>query len=119
MSSSVVVQYALYFIVLFALTPLLGTYIKQVFSDQKNWLSPIVGPFERFTYRVCFIKPNEEMTWQNYASSVVLVSIIGLATTFYVQISQSSLGLNPQNLPDVPWLLAFNTAISFVTNTNW
>lgn len=100
------------------LTPLLGSYMAKVFSGEKHILSAI-RPLERIIYRVCFIDEHDEMTWQRYVFSVMILSIFGLAAVFSLQLIQYYLPLNPQKLENVSWQLAINTAISFVTNTNW
>jgi K+-transporting ATPase ATPase A chain len=114
-----VLQVVFYLLVLLLLTPPLGAYMARVYEGDPHWLSRIFGPFERLIYRLCFIDPREEMTWQRYAISLVLFSFFGLVATFFLQLLQNSLPLNPENLGNVSWPLAINTAISFVTNTNW
>jgi len=104
---------------LFLLTPIMGTYIAKVFLGEKIFLSPILGPVERFIYRISFINPAEEMHWKRYAASLLYFSGFGIITVFLLQVFQNILPLNPQHFSSVPGILAFNTAISFVTNTNW
>lgn len=101
------------------LTPLLGRYLAQSLSGQRVFLSPLVRPIELFVYRVCLIDESHEMHWRKYASSLLWFSIVGIASLWLMQVMQHELPLNPQNQGAVPWLLALNTAISFVTNTNW
>ena len=113
------VQVGLYIGILLALTPLLGFWMAKVFSGEKTFLTPVLSPIERTIYRVCWVNPNEEMAWKSYAWSVTWFSVLGLLATFFLQIKQSTLPLNPQHFSDVPWALALNTAVSFVTNTNW
>jgi potassium-transporting ATPase potassium-binding subunit len=108
-----------FLVALLALTPLLGNYMAKALFNKKVLLTPIINPLERFIYRLCFIDPAEEMHWRRYASSLLWFSFLGFLTVFIVQIYQNALPLNPQGLPSIPWALAINTAISFVTNTNW
>lgn len=108
-----------YFGVLFALTPFLGSYMAKVLSGQKVLFSSILSPCEHLIYRICFIDPHEEMSWKQYARSVLWFSGFGIIVVFLLQVWQHMLPLNPQALPGVSFALAFNTAVSFVTNTNW
>ena len=119
MTSSGMLQIGIYISLLLLLTPLLGSYMAKVFVGARTFLSPLFSPCERAIYRFCLINPAEEMNWKKYAWSLVLLTGLGFLATFFLQINQSLLPLNPQHLPDVPYALAFNTAISFMTNTNW
>ncbi len=119
MSASQYMQIGLYFAALIALTPLLGSYMARVFVGEKTFVTSMFGPVERALYRIGFIDYTEEMDWKKYAGAVLWFSVVGLIATTAVQMLQSDLPLNPQNLPNVSWALAFNTAASFVTNTNW
>ena len=119
MSSNGMLQIAIHVLALFLLTPLLGSYMAKVFGGEKTFLTLILAPCERAIYRFCMIHPTEEMNWQKYAKSLVLFTGLGFVFTFVLQITQSYLPLNPQQLPNVAWPLAFNTAVSYITNTNW
>lgn len=110
---------AAYLCALFLLTPILGNYMAKVFMGQKVFISFLVAPCERIIYRVCFINPEEEMHWKNYAKAVLWFSILSTIAVLFLQLMQHNLPLNPQGFETVPWPLAFNTAVSFVTNTNW
>jgi potassium-transporting ATPase potassium-binding subunit len=110
---------AAYLGALFLLTPFLGNYMANALVGKRVLISSLLLPIERLIYRTCFIDPTIEMSWKKYASSVLWLSFFGLVTLFLLQTTQQLLPLNPQNLPAVPWDLAFNTAVSFVTNTNW
>jgi len=101
------------------LCPLLGSYLARLFNAQPLFLTPYFGWIESLTYRIGGINPNEEMGWKRYAKSLLLFNLCGFLGLFLLLRLQSFLPFNPQHLPAVPWLLAFNTAISFVTNTNW
>jgi K+-transporting ATPase ATPase A chain len=112
-------QILLYLAILTLLTPLLGRFMERTFQGGRTVLSPLLGWFETFTYRVCGIDPLEEMGWRRYLVSLLAFNGWGLATLFSLQLLQDRLPANPRGLPAVPWDLAFNTAVSFVTNTNW
>lgn len=108
-----------YLLVLFLLTPLLGAYMARVYQGEAHFLSRVLGPLERLIYRLCLINPDEEMGWKRYTGSLLLFSFFGLLITILLQMSQSVLPLNPEKLSNVPFGLALNTAVSFITNTNW
>lgn len=110
---------AAYFAALLVLTPFLGSYMARALSGQRVFLTPVLGPVERLIYRVCLIDPREEMHWKKYTQAVLVFSLVATIAVLLLQVSQHVLPLNPQELAAVPWLLAFNTAVSFVTNTNW
>lgn len=114
-----VVQAVLYLAILVVLAVPLGGFIKKVMDGEKNLLSPVVGPVERGIYRVLRIDAQEEMSGGKYTLCVVLFAAICLAFLWVLQMVQAHLPANPQSLPNVSWDLAFNTAASFVTNTNW
>lgn len=101
---------------LIIIIPLLGKYMASIFEGSSvgylNWI-------EKGIYRFCGIKQTEEMTWKGYAKAVFLFNLIGLIFLFCLQLAQGWLPLNPQQFPGLDWSLAFNTAASFVTNTNW
>ncbi|MFN8377419.1 MAG: potassium-transporting ATPase subunit KdpA [Anaerolineae bacterium] len=108
-----------FLIVLIAATPLLGSYMARVFTGQRSLLSPVLGGVERGIYKLAGVKPDAEMTWKVYAICLLIFSLVGFVVLFALLLLQGSLPLNPQALPSVEPLLAFNTATSFVTNTNW
>ncbi len=114
-----VIQYGLYLAILVALAFPLGEYIRRVMNGEKTMLSKLLTSCERMIYRIMRVEQNEQMTWKKYAVSVFCFSGIGLVFVFLLQIAQGWLPGNPQQLPGVKWDLALNTAISFVTNTNW
>ncbi len=109
----------LYLAVLLLLAPPLGRYMAAVFEGKRNILSRVAGPLERFIYRFCHIDESEEMSWKGYAWAFLLFNGAGFVAIFLLQLAQGVLPLNPQHLPAVRWDTALNTAISFVTNTNW
>ena len=116
---STVIQYILYLAVLIVLAIPLGAYIKKVMNGEKTFLSKILTPCENAVYKVMRVKKDEQMTWKKYAVSVLIFSGIGLVFLFLLQLLQGVLPGNPQGLSGVKWDLSFNTAASFVTNTNW
>lgn len=116
---SSVIQYILYLVVLIALAIPLGAYIKKVMNGEKTFLSKILTPCEDAVYKVMRVKKDEQMNWKKYAVSVLIFSGIGLVFLFLLQLLQGVLTGNPQGLSGVKWDLSFNTAASFVTNTNW
>ena len=116
---STVIQYILYLVVLIILAIPLGAYIKKVMNGEKTFLSKILTPCENAVYKVMRVKKDEQMNWKKYAVSVLIFSGIGLVFLFLLQLLQGVLPGNPQGLSGVKWDLSFNTAASFVTNTNW
>jgi K+-transporting ATPase ATPase A chain len=114
-----VLQYILYLAILIVLAIPLGAYIKKVMYGEKTFLSKILTPCEELVYKVMRVNKDEEMGWKKYLGSVLIFSGIGFVFLFLLQLLQGFLPGNPQNLPGTSWHLAFNTAASFVTNTNW
>jgi K+-transporting ATPase ATPase A chain len=113
------VQIALFLIVLTALVPLLGGYIAKVFQGERVFLSPVVGPIERFSYRVLRVRPDDGQDWKAYARSIIAFSILSWLVLYLILRTQSIQPFNPEGFHSGPWNLSFNTASSFVTNTNW
>lgn len=116
---SSVIQYVLYLAVLVVFAIPLGAYIKKIMNGEKTFLSKILTPCESAVYKVMRIDKDEQMNWKKYGASVLVFSAIGLVFLFLLQLLQGVLPGNPQNLPGVSWDLSFNTAASFITNTNW
>ncbi len=113
-------QFALYVSALLLVTKPLGLYLARVLDvDGRTWLDWAVKPFERFTYWVCGIDPKREQGWIGYALSFLGFSLVSLLFTYFILRFQDHLPLNPQKLPGLAPHLAFNTAASFTTNTNW
>ncbi|WP_310599182.1 potassium-transporting ATPase subunit KdpA [Desulfobulbus sp.] len=108
----------LFGVLLLAIKPL-GAYMAKVYGGQRTLLSPLLIPCEQLLYRVGGVDADEEMGWQQYAVAMLLFNLAGLAMLFTLLCLQHLLPLNPRNLPPFTWQLAFNTAASFVTNTNW
>jgi len=114
----------LYIVVLFAITKPVGLYLKAVLeSDGKTWIDPIVKPFERLTYKILGVDPKKEQSWFAFATSLLVFSVVTILFTYALLRLQDKLPgqalLNPQALPALTPDLAFNTAVSFATNTNW
>jgi K+-transporting ATPase ATPase A chain len=93
----------------------LGSYMAAVFEGRVRWLSFV----ERPIYRVCGVDPENEQSWQRYGTSLIIFSAVALGVTYLIFRLQGVLPFNPQHLPAVPPALAWNTSVSFVTNTNW
>jgi K+-transporting ATPase ATPase A chain len=93
--------------------------IAGVYSGEKNFLSPVLGPVERGFYRLAGVDETREQTWLVYAIAMIAFSIVGFLSLYALQRLQGVLPLNPQQFPGVPSDLAFNTSVSFITNTNW
>ncbi|MBA3815799.1 MAG: potassium-transporting ATPase subunit KdpA [Parachlamydiaceae bacterium] len=109
-----------FFILLLLLTvPLLGRYMAEIFKDNPQISIPILGTLEKLIYHLCKIDPAQEMGWKDYAKGMLYFNLVGFIFLFCLQIFQGWLPLNPQGFQGVGLALAFNTAISFVTNTNW
>ncbi|MDD4968346.1 MAG: potassium-transporting ATPase subunit KdpA [Paludibacter sp.] len=104
---------------LIGLTPILGSYMFKVFTGEKHILFPVLGWFERLTYKFIKIDPKEESNWKTYTFGLLIFNLIGFLFVFLLQLTQAHLPLNPSNLSNVSWHSAFNTAVSFMTNTNW
>lgn len=108
------------FLALFlAPAPLLGRFFYRALEGERTWLTPVLAPLERVGYRLGGIDARQEQSWQQYALALLLFNLVGLLALFLMLLLQAYLPLNPQHLPGLEWTLALNTAISFVTNTNW
>ena len=119
MTGNDIFQIVLYFSVLLLLARPLGDYMARVYENQPCGLDLVLGPVERFFYRICGIRPEEEMDWKKYTLAVLLFNVAGLLVVYLLQRMQGILPLNPQKLPGVSSDSSFNTAVSFATNTNW
>ncbi|KIL09128.1 ATPase [Clostridium botulinum] len=116
---NLVLQYGLYILILVVLAIPLGNYIGKIMNGEKVFLSKILTPCENFIYKMLHIDKDEDMSWKKYSFSVVAFSIISLIVLFLIHIFQGFLPLNPEKVSGTSWDLAFNNAVSFVTNTNW
>ena len=109
----------LYFVVLLALVKPLGTFMAKVFQGERTCLSPVFVPIENLLYRISGVKKDDEMGWKRYAWAMILFNLVLFVALFAMLMLQHLLPLNPQKFPAFTWQLALNTAVSFVTNTNW
>jgi K+-transporting ATPase ATPase A chain len=112
-------QAAIYFVLLCALTKPLGLYLARVFSGERTFLSPVLVPVEKLLYRICRIDPAREMTAVNYLFALFAFSATGLVWLYVVLRTQKFLPFNPQGFDNLAPDAAWNTAVSFLTNTNW
>jgi len=112
-------QILIFSIAIFALTKPLGAYMFRVFEGDLQPLPRVFGPIERWICKLCGIDPKEQQDWKEYAFALLIFSAVTMLVTYSVERLQHILPLNPQNLGPVPPDLAFGTAASFVTNTNW
>ncbi len=119
MSGNGILQILIYLAVLAALTKPLGAYMARVYQGEPCGLHRILSPIEGLIYKICGISSKEEMNWQKYAASVLLLSFAGWVALYVLQRIQGVLPLNPQGFHGVSPDSSFNTATSFVTNTNW
>jgi potassium-transporting ATPase potassium-binding subunit len=119
MTGNDILQIVIYFGVLWLLAKPLGVYMARIYESKPTGLDRVLGPVERLFYRICGIKPDEEMSWKKYAGAVLLFSAAGFFLVYFLQRLQGFLPLNPQKFPAVSPDSSFNTAISFITNTNW
>ena len=119
MNSHDVLLIVAFFALVLLPAPLLGRFYYKVMEGERTFLSPVLAPVERLIYRVCGIDPRAEQDWKTYTLAMLAFNLVGLALLFAILVGQGMLPLNPQHLPGLEWTLAFNTAVSFVTNTNW
>ncbi|MDR3652431.1 MAG: potassium-transporting ATPase subunit KdpA [Paludibacter sp.] len=112
-------QIVIFLGLLIGLTPILGNYMYKVFTGEKHLMSAPFGWLERLTYKLVGVDATEETNWKSYTFGLLLFNLIGFLFVFIIQLIQAFLPMNPAHLPNVSWHLAFNTAVSFITNTNW
>jgi K+-transporting ATPase ATPase A chain len=119
MATQDILQVTLLFALVIGLTPVLGNYISKVYSGNRHFMMPVFGWLENLVYKLTGTDPDEETNWKKYTFSLLLFNLVGFVFVFLIQIFQSELPLNPADLPNVSWHSAFNTSVSFMTNTNW
>jgi K+-transporting ATPase ATPase A chain len=119
MTSNSLLQIVFYMAVLIALAKPLGGYMAKIYDDEPMVINRWLAPFEAWIYRLSGVNPQQEMRWTDYAIALLVFNLLGGLAVFGLQSLQASLPLNPQNLPNVSPDSAFNTAVSFATNTNW
>jgi len=112
-------QIALFIALILLLAKPMGSYMTRVFDRRRTWLDPVLVPCERLLYKLTGVNPDEEMRWTQYAIAMLVFSAATLVLTYAIERLQQFLPLNPQHLAAVAPDLAFNTAVSFTTNTNW
>ena len=112
-------QIAVFLLVIFLVTKPLGVYMTRVFNRERTFLDPVLRPIERLIYRITWVDENHEMRWTEYAIAMLLFSVASMLLLYLIQRVQGYLPLNPQKFAGVAKDLAFNTAASFTTNTNW
>ncbi len=110
---------AIYFLLILAVTKPLGLYMRRVFSAEMTFLDPVMGPVERLIYRLGGVDATKEHDWKQYTIAMLVFNVVGLLLTYLIQRVQQLLPLNPDKLGAVAPDLAWNTAVSFTTNTNW
>ena len=119
MNGSEWLEIIIFFTVLLAATKPMGLYMAHVYQGERTFLSPIIAPGEKLIYRISGVSTDDEMDWKRYALSMLLFNLVLFGGLFTLLMTQHLLPLNPQKLPPFTWQLALNTAVSFVTNTNW
>ncbi|HZD32456.1 MAG TPA: potassium-transporting ATPase subunit KdpA, partial [Candidatus Angelobacter sp.] len=112
-------QILLFLLAIFLVTKPLGAYMARVFEREKTFLDPVLRPIERLLYRLTFVDESHEMRWTEYATAMLLFSVVPMLLLYLFERLQGFLPLNPQKFVAVLPDLAFNTAASFTTNTNW
>jgi K+-transporting ATPase ATPase A chain len=112
-------QFAIFSAILLASVRPVGIYLARVLEGERTWLDPVLRPIERLIYKLCGIHADKEMNWREYAYSVLGISAVSMVVTYGFQRLQHLLPWNPQGLANVGPDLAWNTAASFITNTNW
>ena len=112
-------QFGVFFGVLLVLMRPLGIYMARVFQGERTFLDPIMRPAERLIYRASGVKADKEMNWREYTIAMLIFSVVSMLMTYVIERAQHCLPWNPQHLPGVAPDLAWNTAASFTTNTNW
>jgi K+-transporting ATPase ATPase A chain len=114
-----VAQIIVFFLLVLLITKPMGLYLTAVFEGKKTWLSPVFRPVERVLYRVSGVDENSEQHWTIYTVAMLAFTVITIVLLYLIERFQNLLPLNPQNMSGVDPLLAWNTAVSFSTNTNW
>ncbi len=119
MTSNSYFQIIVYIVTLLALAKPLGWYMAKIYEGEPVGLNRLLAPIERLMYRLSGVNPKEEMRWTDSAVGLLVFNLLGTLAIFALQRLQANLPFNPQNLPGVSPDSAFNTAVSFATNTNW
>ncbi len=119
MSANGWLQFLVYSLVLLLTVRPVGIYLTRVLEGQRTWLDPVLRPCERLTYKLCGVNADQEMNWRQYAFAMLGFSAVSMVLTYIIERAQAVLPWNPQHLAAVGPDLAWNTAASFTTNTNW
>ena len=119
MTSNGWLQILFFLLALFLVTPLIGGYMARVFTRQRAWMDPVLRPVECLVYRLTGVDETREMRWTEYAVALLMFSVVSMLVLYAMQRLQQVLPFNPQGFGPVAPALAFNTAVSFTTNTNW
>ncbi|HST24111.1 MAG TPA: potassium-transporting ATPase subunit KdpA [Blastocatellia bacterium] len=119
MTANGFLQLAIFLLALLAVTKPLGIYMARVFSGERTFMGKILGPVERLIYRVCHVDQSREQHWTAYTAAMLMFSLVSLIALYAIQRLQYYLPLNPQEFSGINPDLAFNTAVSFTSNTNW
>jgi K+-transporting ATPase ATPase A chain len=112
-------QIVVFLVLVLAVTKPIGVFITRVFNRERTFMDPVLRPAERLIYKLCLVDENHEMRWTEYAFAMLLFSAVSMLLLYLMQRVQGFLPLNPQKFAAVAQALAFNTAASFTTNTNW
>ncbi|HVP17447.1 MAG TPA: potassium-transporting ATPase subunit KdpA [Spirochaetia bacterium] len=118
MSAANWIQLIVYLGILFALAPFLGKFMARVYGDEKHILS-FLKPLEKGIYGISGVDPQQEMNWKQYAAALLALNVLGFLFLYLLLVTQKWLPLNPAKIDNMSWHLALNTAVSFMTNTNW
>src|SRR5579872_3012719 len=113
------IQIAIFSVIVIAITKPLGGYMMRVFNSERTFLAFLLRPVERGVYALCGVDESEEQHWTRYGVAMLLFSLAGFLSLYAIQRLQGVLPFNPQGFSAVAPDLAFNTSLSFVTNTNW
>src|SRR6266851_1821538 len=119
MNFNSLIQLGVFFLLIRIISVPIGLYMARVLARERTWLDPVLLPIEKIIYRISGVHPDAEMSWAGYAIAMIFFSLIEMVFLYALQRLQYYLVFNPQGLPGVPPSLAFNTAASFTTNTNW
>jgi potassium-transporting ATPase potassium-binding subunit len=119
MTTQDLIQVILFLSLVIGLTPVLGSFMTKVFTGRKHFMLPVLGWLEKLTYRFIRVNPEEETNWKLYAFDLLMFNLTGFVFLFMIQLLQAYLPLNTGHLSNVSWHSAFNTSVSYMTNTNW
>src|SRR5271169_167513 len=113
------IQILVFLVLILAVTKPMGVFMTRVFNRERTFMDPVLRPVERLLYRLTGVDENHEMRWAEYAFAILLFSVVSMLLLYLMERVQGFLPFNPQKMAAVPQALAFNTAASFTTNTNW